>query len=305
MTGDIFSTSNIPEFRSDHKNAELKKRKLDIATLQDSDKKVADLEKKEFLEHIDFATLRQLFVEHYQKSGLVKNEINFLGPEGISFNNHTNFCGYYDPNENYISIPNPTLIQKKIDIKQQDGDWVKKNYGNVTLHALHCLIHEETHATSGNRCASTDPTEESQSGYQKGRKFTAFDEGVVEKLAREITVSYLDRTGVSSSETATLKENLQKNSKETVYSDAVKMIDVIIDRITDKTGVQKTTVWQAIIKGLFEGETFNSPEVRGLFTQSFGENFLNQLANIPMAGFNMKGESQVVSFLKYHSLIQD
>ena len=82
--------------------------------------------------------------------------------------------------------------------------------------------------------------------------FSMFDEGVTEKLAREIHFEYLRRSGGS------------RSGGEGIdyYSKALRLAEMFIGKLANEIGIGEQTIWQAIICGKFSGCDLNDEELK-------------------------------------------
>jgi hypothetical protein len=76
------------------------------------------------------------------------------------------------------------------------------------------------------------------------------------------------------------------------YAEEVRVLDKIIDRIAQEVGISKETVTQAFFRALLEGEFFEDAEVRELFEKTFGSEFLDDLAELPMSWFPLSTDRE-------------
>lgn len=58
----------------------------------------------------------------------------------------------------------------------------------------------------------------------------------------------------------------------------VKFVDALIAKIAHETKVGQQVVWQAFIRGMYEGEEFNDPELRNSLAEVIAPDFLDKLA---------------------------
>lgn len=269
-----------------------------------------------FLEKIDFDLLKSIFAKRAARYGIEEKDLNFIGPERMLKIPGGFYRGYYSEKNNTI------LIAEKEPWEQNTED--QKLWGNIEIEILATIIHEETHAVSKNECVGliveSSPIEKSQestkrkiresflytqSGYNRSSDsgmvrysdkneynvFHALNEGSVEKLSREILLEYLTTKKDQNPEAIkTLSETLKNNQQSLGYADEVKLVDAIVRRISSETGKTIADSWDIIVKGLFEGETFDESEAKKLFDNIFGPNFLKDLSRIHATFFSGERE---------------
>ncbi len=262
-------------------------------------------EMQEVLDGIDFIKLKAIFTEIASQHGIDESKLNFLekdrifGVEGNAF-----VGGSYAFHSNVIFLAEKFSPKRfdRLAIKNQRKNKIEK-YGSENLFYLAGLIHEETHAVSKNECSNKVPNfdpasqlefQDVQSGYHMigqeedkstWERFGSLNEGVVEKLAREIVLRYLEETDWSKEEVGVFKKNLENNPEKLGYPKEVNLVEKIISRLSEITGREEQEIWETFIGSLFQGERFESEEIKNLFTKAFGPEFLDDLAKIPPAGF--------------------
>jgi len=241
------------------------------------------------LKKVDFDILEGVFEDVIGKYGVVKKNMNFLRPDMISHS-----CigkGQYRTETNAIGL-NYFEIMKKIDGV------------NPELEILKHLCHEETHAISDNKCIGLKTFESEKpkpgdkyrniekSGYsqviktgqynnsetqESKRIFEYFNEGVVEKLSKEIFINYLDRDKeyISAEEKNKYRE---KRLNKVAYDRDVRLVDALIYRISKEVEINQEEVWQSFVKGLVVGDEFNDKDIQDWFNEMFSDDFLKRLA---------------------------
>jgi hypothetical protein len=232
------------------------------------------------LDRIKFETLREIFTEHAQRCGIRPEDVNFISRERIFAGAPRGAAGFFDTLKNTIGIKPPPSI-----------------FGS-DLSVLHVLSHEETHAVSrSEEFLDLEVDEEakkidigrasSQTGYnrftEKEDLFRYFNEGVVERFSRQITKEYLDRD----------RNFAPKEEKQAFlalvgrfggYGRNVGMVEAIIRKISSEAGVSEDLVWQGFIRGLFEGEKLDNPELEAEFNSIFKEGFMDKLKDVKGLG---------------------
>src|SRR3989344_4767709 len=163
-------------------------------------------ELEDFLRRVDFALWYDIFKRIAEKSGINPETLNLLNPDRI-FNKHIIEEGQIkkakdnEPTGNlggYEATRNIIFFYIKEMEKNQQTDFLGIHPDLLKLHAL---CHEETHATAKTICRGVFARSRHtkvQMGYQQSefkktilgdrlkRFFEFFNEGVTEKLAREV-----------------------------------------------------------------------------------------------------------------------
>ena len=228
---------------------------------------------KEFLAGIDFKLLETLYKEHAKRSGINPDTLNVLGPERIAPRTSRDYGrGSYTNDTNVIAI-NYRYIQSKCNEERISP--------NAFL--MKVLCHEETHAAANTKCDGVfdehTGSSEKRSGYRSyayGEDwFMLFNEGITEKFSRQIFDEYVTAADYVSAHDR--KDVLLHVEKNHVYVAAVKLVDVLIGRIAEHAGVPQELVWNALVRGAFEGERLDDPELRSLFEEAFGRGVMRVL----------------------------
>lgn len=178
------------------------------------------------------------------------------------------------------------------------------------LTVLAVLAHEETHAViknqitadiqitrNGNNEKRKINTLDGINGYRKNDNFRSFNEGMVEKLSREVRDRYV-----------ATKPDLLKISdpkKTEVYNFEVDIVNALIKRISKEVGVSEQTVWQGFIRGLFEGENLQDPELLEAFNAMFDKEFIEKLSRVEsdkdcVAIINTIGTEKILKFFNIY-----
>ena len=267
---------------------------------QEVDEKEKDPRLETVLERINFDILEKIFQDYATKSGLT-GEINFLGRDRIR-----HFTDGDDIEASYLVIQN--LIALSFDN-------IKRDNQTISLMILHKLCHEEAHAISrlkevlslseqGNEL--NVKAESITSGYRQDTLLRAFNEGVVERLAQEVFNRYLQADPVFADDTqkSFYFERLKEHPELlTDYTGTVRFVEVLSKRIAQEVGVSEQLVWQALIRGLIEGENFDDFQLQTDFEDMFPKNFLEKLKNQEVNGnyselFSMINDNKLVQWFK-------
>lgn len=196
----------------------------------------------EVLNEIDFQTLGNIFMEYIQKTS----------DAPMTFD------------KKYHPIKRQDIFLKKIKLayaqshqplREMRIDPAKHevNYGGAAfpIGVLHSVVHEEAHLLSKYRSRLFG---RSLSGYHSiGMRsfFRLFNEGVTEKLSREVVAKYIKQVGMTGVITSNIDTFFKMGGGS--YEDEVRLIDVIIKRIADDTKVHPDVVWGSIVRGYFRG----------------------------------------------------
>ncbi|MFA6257214.1 MAG: hypothetical protein WCT29_02425 [Candidatus Paceibacterota bacterium] len=246
----------------------------------------------EFLDKVDFDSLRQILSEYVKASGLTLDETLFMDKDKI--------IDTTDGVSGYFTEDNVALNMKII-----------RNYAMATLSpvdykALKTLCHEEVHAISQSNCEEMgEGNWRFQGGYgvtyindkNEGSVYVRellrlFDEGVTEKLGREVTKKYLALH-------PSFVGKWQGIPFETSYQQPVELIDVFIIRLSKELELSEETVWHAILRSKIEGGDFFEKEVQDMFEAMFGAEFVLKL----FKANNIKDIRELTKIIENSSLV--
>ncbi|QSH39129.1 hypothetical protein JXR01_02360 [Candidatus Kaiserbacteria bacterium] len=211
---------------------------------------------EKFKEELDYALLWGILEEVARKSGVdtsVLNKISLdkqviITPEGSAI-------GAYHPDMNKISFSSTHLRESS----------------KAAL--IHTFVHELIHATS---YIETEGLK-ARVGYDQGEGIgAAFNEGVTERLAQQVSMEYAKRSGISKEMAESVTNALRRT-----YVRWVAFVADIASRIDTYAGVQEGTAWRGMVRGMFEGEFLNNPEFEEFFRNSYGEDFVEAFKKIP------------------------
>lgn len=249
------------------------------------EKPAKDPELENILSQVDFGLLRGIFERIVERCGLDPRSMNFVGPERIAHSGLGLSTASYLAAENIIGIAYQKLRPRAEEL----------GVDSVTA-AVETLCHEETHATSRVECRGleqwwADPATQRMStktGYSRwveGRNkpadffFYLFNEGVTEKLSREVFREYAQGSGFPDGvAVATIERAFIEKSTEVPYGVPVKFVEALIAKLHHETGVDQKLVWQALIRGMYEGEEFRDQELRSMFAEVISTDFLDKLS---------------------------
>ena len=301
MPIEFYKEHNIPEEPS----VSMGREQEVMARLSNRPEGKSSSEMEVALNKIDFSKLNNLFSEVAEKYGIERNKINFLGPERIFGTNPGLFSGSYQNDGNIILIGDrlknhPEKNQNEID----EEKFLIDHFGSLEMAFLSTIVHEETHAVGRNFCVGRfnildwdqHDFDYSESGYSKkvtGTKhrkengdvsfapasdfYVAFNEGVTERLSREILFRYAESSTYPSPEMIDkYKEGLMDNKH--VYTEEVDLVSFVLSRLSQETGQSEDFWWDSIVRGYFLGGELDKPETQEIFNKAFGADFLKHLS---------------------------
>lgn len=274
------------------------------------------------LDAVDFSILHQLFLKRTGEIYPDNERLNFIGKDRIF-----GMCGgFYS---GYFDVLGNTILLAEESGESEEG--IRDVYGSKDIYLLARLTHEEAHAVSKNICCGLqnepediaqqrkdmgeEPREwfnDTQSGYfresNSGQQFHgerfysifhAFNEGVVEKLSREIVSEYLEKIKWQNREAAVLRDSIKKHHPHLGYSQEVELVEAILRHLAVKTDRSEIDIWNSFVHGLMNGETFDDTNMKTLFSEAFGPDFLKELSKIHAGFFEGNREKMQLLFNKY------
>lgn len=271
---------------------------------------IDSIELQEFLDNLDFDCLNEIIRDIAVKCGADPSGINFLDRSNIFHAKMVveeiqqgTILASYNPLVNLVNLNIPAIFEKS-EIKKTDK--------YLTL--LHVVCHELTHSFSKQtlNVELSESVEElnlirkilkktpkkteiyqvdRRSGYshiserissnERGNKklmkkvlFEFLNEGITEKLSREIFKEYLRRQGYNDKMAL---ENFEKKGFSS-YQGELYFIDKFVHKLSKLNGVDEDTVWKSLISSYVSGEDLYNGEVRKLFDEVFGDDFMEALA---------------------------
>lgn len=277
---------------------------------------------KEVLDKIDFEKLKSMFADLARGIGIPEEGINFLDRDRVFGSENGS---RYRPEENIIFLDQSKGRKGEWDLRSQekidaeDNKEAKAVYGSREIRELRVLVHEEAHAISKVVCVVDEwgSTVQFKVGYnevtqrnallrgkqkEKGRKMTfqLLNEGVTEKLARELTLKYLEDNNWPRGEIDVFEDSVNKHNRGLSYVQEVKFVDALIKTIADKIDESEGVVWEAFVSGLLKGGVFRDENVKNIFKQIFGEEFLDDLSELDSLALG--SQNQFVEFLKKYGI---
>ena len=218
--------------------------------------KNAELEK--LLQTIDFKLLKSLFEEVVKRTTLDFSGFNFLGLDRIAHKTEEGSDAEYFIGLNLIGF----------DFKRVKSAAEKIGF-DVKLLLLRLLCHEEAHAVAKSICYGLRgiPAFQSlKSGLQEVSQsnWALLDEAVTEKLSGEVFIDYLRGNPDFATKDAVQKFH-EKYAYAAIYSDAVKLLDTLTQRISRDSGMPEEEVWRGFVRSKLEGEDLWKTETKEFF----------------------------------------
>ena len=215
----------------------------------------------EALASIDLGLIKRLIQEEAEKCGREKgSSLNFLdqnrvGEIEITVHDESMPISFYNSATNEIEVDYNGMAEQA----EKQNPFLSKEGFKAYLVAV--LIHEELHA-------ATELQALGYVGYQHFQSYQVWNEGVTEKLARELTEKYYK----SSADFSKYDQAQSYN-----YESAVLLLDVVIAKLSETTGFDQETIWGAIKRGMFENTSLETKELQELFGQTLPANFFKNL----------------------------
>ncbi len=261
------------------------------------------------LDQIDFGVLKDIIREIAEHCGIKPSDANLLGRKDI-FNATKGLVAmgpadgaYYEP-RNAIYLDGNKLVQAARELEVPISAYVllalchelahsaSRNENRVQFpNAFYSVFHEALKKIHPKSAAKfflqhihhksgfgdyQQPVDPGEPVDPKHSFFTAFNEGVTEKLAFQIFREYCKRVGGIKCE---VQEFLIRHRMKWKAGEAhcVELVDAVIDSINKKTGVAKLMVWQGIVHGFMTGENFADTKIKKLFDEMFSSGFLAEM----------------------------
>ncbi len=185
---------------------------------------------------------------------------------------------------------------------------------NPTAVVYHMLAHEQTHALTGSTCNSVElrtvfagsqqshnldlreqriglskivPTltwshanDKTSISFSHAKLFGVFDEGLTEKVAREV-LGLMIRDGQGLSLDANLMQEYETKSSNQNYAHSVylKFVNLFLRKISKDTGMDEKRVMDGMIHAQMHSMDLVHPEVMEIFEDVLGKGFMGMLMN--------------------------
>ncbi|MBP7006743.1 MAG: hypothetical protein KBC44_02915 [Candidatus Pacebacteria bacterium] len=165
-----------------------------------------------------------------------------------------------------------------------------KNESGAKLLSLEIVCHEQVHAVSP-RNKSVE--EEINSGFSscllgKDNKrilysnFDLFNEGVVEKIARDVFVNYLNKNREYATEKGKNKFmslwNSSSLAKDRPREQEFRLVELLVERLARESGFEKEFVWNAIKQAYINGDEIFDEDLKLELRKILPEDFIPKLA---------------------------
>lgn len=215
----------------------------------------------EALSGLDLGLMKRFLQEEAEKCGKEKGStLNFLdqnrvGEIEVRAHDSSMPISFYDAATNEIEIDFNGMAEQA----ERQNPFSSKEGFKAYLVAV--LIHEEIHAV-------TELQALGYVGYQHFRSYQVWNEGVAEKLARELTEKYYKSSADFSK---------YDQAKSYNYESAVLLVDAVIAKMSATTGFDQETIWNAIKRGMFENTDLETKELQELFEQTLPVDFFKNL----------------------------
>ena len=215
----------------------------------------------EALTSVDLGLIKRLIQEEAEKCGREKgSSLNFLdqnrvGEIEVRADHDSMPISFYNSATNEIEVDWSGMSEQA----EKQNPFLSKEGFKAYLVAV--LTHEELHA-------ATELQALGYVGYQHFQSYQVWNEGVTEKLARELTEKYY-KSGADFSK--------YDQARSYNYESAVLLLDAVIAKLSATTGFDQETIWNAIKRGMFENTSLETKELQELFGQTLPADFFKDL----------------------------
>lgn len=258
-------------------------------------------------DQIDWGVIDQIFFEIAKKSGIDLKDLNHLGADKVlncklyetGWSGDKEIIGRYSAVGNYLAV-NSDQIKKMAKEKGVDA---KLMMLDTMIHELCHSISHHTHVITRNysnefftgkneinyvgayrSSKDTDKIKFNQVVDHKSESFNdALDEAITEKMATGIFKEYAHRVGLSDQKTFDEYQEKFLGDEDREYNQLVKFIEQLSQMISKKTGISSEVVWNGFVRGSFYKNTFDDPEIKQWFAETFSPTFLSELSKAKKA----------------------
>ena len=129
--------------------------------------------------------------------------------------------------------------------------------------------------------------------------FCALNEGITEKLAREVMLKYLEASAAPKEILGKVRISFVNNKGS--YELEMPVLDAIIKKIAERNQQEVRVVWESIINAYLQGDDFEDEDVEQLFSETFGPDFLKELSKLP-SGLSMGSKKQREALIDKYKL---
>lgn len=265
------------------------------------------------IESFDFNLLRDIFLRIAKQSGIEIENFNFVDSQQIlcADDARLHWNGLYEQQPNVIKVNRMNLDIDLENFLQKNKDEIcnAETYQAVLkLALLAVVVHEEAHAVTHRSCeewiddprvdfgkdlfsykggyfkrlksgyTQKDIEEMVRSNFRVGTYFQLFNEGVVEKISKEVFYEYIKTSGmVTQAELEIFKRFYQKKGS---YVKVVELIDALIKKISVSQGQPAGTVWHAFIRSALQGDDLDSKDIAELFSSAAGRETFEKIKQL-------------------------
>lgn len=235
----------------------------------------------DYVNCIDHAELQSIIRRRAQ---LPDEELNYVPLERIVAGGTHGYSGRYDDANKVIHFDLPYMRNYLAKITEVNPEMLGE----------HIFIHEQVHAVShGDSHESDDEDDEDRVGYGRRTRipgtsltlrggFFKFNEGVTDKLARELYREYAHNTGSATDadvENYLTHLDTSPRAEEYMYKREIALVDALVDRIAAEVGVPRDIVWKALSRDFFRNERIDGDDFEELAKGILPNHFLEDLSH--------------------------
>ncbi|HEV3245468.1 MAG TPA: hypothetical protein VG102_03845 [Candidatus Paceibacterota bacterium] len=244
---------------------------------------------KEVLDSFHMGTLKDVFREYLQKSGVPLENTNDEVFDRIFLYPLADADAEYRGLENILLLSTKSKFFETAKADLAEGRPIREE---LLMEMQLFFVHEICHAFSRVRVSSVDTDEpqsrireeagygtheynEAQPGTLSANLYEALNEGMTQRIAEEVFLEYQQRVGKSGTAKRMLRSHVTEAAKELwTYSIFSSEVDSMCAAIGNYAGIPKEEVWKAFKKGYFEDPRLFEDETVELFEETFGKDFL-------------------------------